>query len=203
VASTKALAVIVWILAWSATRTAVIRSASITWLSSRTFTPARTQSSSSTRLAVSGSNTTATLGDAPSIRHANFVAITYSSRRPLIAPDQLFVSRRPVHLRRVEEVDTELGRTPDRRDRLTVVRRAVEGRHPPCSQGRGWRPRASRACVSSSPLPEAVRPFSPRSSSNHIPSGDGPATGVAEAMMLSIAARSGLLSERSAAARLS
>jgi hypothetical protein len=50
VASTKTLAVILWIPAWSATRTAVIRSASITWLSSRTFTPAWAQSSSSTRL---------------------------------------------------------------------------------------------------------------------------------------------------------
>jgi len=39
--------------------------------------------------------------------------------------------------------------------------------------------------------------------SYHIPSGDGPATGVAGAMILSIAARSASLSETSAAARLS
>jgi hypothetical protein len=31
-------------------------------------------------------------GDAPSIRHANFVAITYSSRRPLIARSRFFIA---------------------------------------------------------------------------------------------------------------
>jgi hypothetical protein len=50
------------------------------------------------------------------------------------APDELLVRQRPVQLRRVEEVDPELQRAPDRRDRLAFVAGAVERRHPHAAQ---------------------------------------------------------------------
>src|SRR5437763_2954799 len=53
------------------------------------------------------------------------------------APDQLLVGQGPVQLRRVEEVDTELERALNRRDRLGLVGRAVEGGHPHASEPEG------------------------------------------------------------------
>ena len=53
------------------------------------------------------------------------------------AADQLLVGQRAVQLRGVEEVDPELQRPLDRRDRLVLVGRAVEGRHAHASEPEG------------------------------------------------------------------
>src|SRR5581483_10010170 len=87
--------------------------------------------------------------------------------------DEHFVRQRAVELRRVEKVDAELPRAPDRRDGLVLVGRAVEGRHPhaaepdrrhlhvcqlallhlpPAFRGGGWR-------CARSPTAERARPY--------------------------------------------
>ena len=53
------------------------------------------------------------------------------------AADEQLVRERAVHVRRVDEVDAELERTVDRRDRLALVGRAVELRHPHAAQAFG------------------------------------------------------------------
>ena len=89
-------------------------------------------------------------GVASSIRRANLVAITYSSRWPLIASaDQLLVGHRPVQLRGVQEVDPQLQRALDGGDRLALVGRAVEGRHPHAAQAERRDFQRCRACACS------------------------------------------------------
>jgi hypothetical protein len=51
--------------------------------------------------------------------------------------DQLLVGHRPVQLRGVEEVDPQLQRSLDRGDRLVLVGRPVEGRHPHAAEPEG------------------------------------------------------------------
>jgi hypothetical protein len=56
----------------------------------------------------------------------NHRAVALAAQR---LPEQLLVDERPIHVGRVEEVDAELERTMDGRDRLGVVARTVELGH--------------------------------------------------------------------------
>jgi hypothetical protein len=66
------------------------------------------------------------------------------------AADELLVDERTVHVRGVQEAHAELERAVDDRDRLRVVARSVELRHPhaPQPERRYFEPRAAKpACL--------------------------------------------------------
>jgi len=63
---------------------------------------------------------------APGELRSDHVLVAVSLDRP---PDQLLVRERSVQLRRVQEVDPELERPLDGRDRLALIGRSVESRH--------------------------------------------------------------------------
>ena len=50
------------------------------------------------------------------------------------SPDKRLVRQRPIQLRSIDEVDTELERPPDRCNTLRLVGRAIKRRHPHTTQ---------------------------------------------------------------------
>jgi hypothetical protein len=66
--------------------------------------------------------------------------------------DELLVRERPVHVGGVDEVDAELERAVDRRDRLALVAGAVELRHPHAAEPLGRDLERRRAAAKCSPV---------------------------------------------------